>query len=131
MTNNAQFSVSLHSSLMNIDRITICRMGGQSTFYTAWFTYITHCDMIRTEILHWSQNSEFVKITLCCTDNPTKKPWVYVRFGIGTSYHQVIRVFRSSRTKPGLRFVFQLRPWLGNLEPLLTLVKTASVKSIS
>jgi len=47
---------------MNSDRIANGRIGGERALTTASFTYISYCDRISTQILNWSQGSEFAKI---------------------------------------------------------------------
>jgi len=69
------------SDSTNIDQIANWRMGGQRASKTASFTHISYCDTIKTQILNWSQSSEFVKLRLCCMINPAKNPPVYVRSG--------------------------------------------------
>ena len=78
---NAQFLAQFHSNSTNSDLITNWRMGGERASRTASFTYISYCDTIRTQILNWSQSSEFAKMKLCSRIIPAKKPRVYVRSG--------------------------------------------------
>jgi len=50
------------SNSPNIDLIANWRKGGERACRTVSFTYISYCDMIRTEILNWSQISEFARL---------------------------------------------------------------------
>jgi len=54
------------SDATNIDWIAKWRIGGGRACKTASLTYISYCDMIRTQILNWSPSSEFAKMRLCC-----------------------------------------------------------------
>ena len=96
-----QFSALFHSNSTNIDWIANWRAGGERACKTASFTYISYCDMIRTQILNWSQSSEFGKMGLCCMWNPAHKPQLWVWFGFQTTQHQADRFLGGSRTKPG------------------------------
>jgi len=47
---------------MNIVQIANWRIGGERASKTASFTYISYCDMIRTQIHDWSQSSKVAKL---------------------------------------------------------------------
>jgi len=66
---NTQLSGLFHSDSMNIDPIANCRSGGERASKTGWFTYISYCDMISTQILHRSQSSAFGNMW-----NPAQNP---------------------------------------------------------
>jgi len=51
-----------HSDSMNIHRIANWRNGGETACTTASFMYISYCDTIRSQILHWSQSSKLAKL---------------------------------------------------------------------
>jgi hypothetical protein len=69
------------SHATNIDWIAMWRIGGERTCKTASIAYISYCETIRTQILNWSQISEFAKIRLRSMLNLAKEPRVYVRTG--------------------------------------------------
>jgi hypothetical protein len=54
-------SSGLKRNWLNSDRITIWRMGGQRASKTALFMYIWNADMLTTQIVNWSQRSEYAK----------------------------------------------------------------------
>jgi len=61
----------LNSDSTKIDRIANWRTGGKRACNTAYFTYISYCDMIRTQILNQRLCSELAKLW-----NQWKKPRV-------------------------------------------------------
>jgi len=63
---NEQFAVWFHSNSTNINRIANWSKAGERACRTASCMYISYCGTIRTEILNWSQSSEFKKMRLCC-----------------------------------------------------------------
>ena len=69
---NAPFLALFHSDSTNIAQIANRRPGGERTPKTAYFTYRTSCDTIRTQKPNWSQSSEFTKMRLCWMQNPAK-----------------------------------------------------------
>ena len=66
----AELSALFHSNSTNCDWIATWLMGGESASKTVSFTYILYCDTISTQILSWSQSTEFAKIVLCKDDKP-------------------------------------------------------------
>ena len=58
----AQFSAIFHSNSTNVDQIAQWTIQGERASKTASFTYISYCDMIRTQILSWSASSELAKL---------------------------------------------------------------------
>jgi len=63
---NTHFLQLFHSDSINIDWIAKWRIGGKRACKTACSTYISYCDMIRTQMLNWIQSYEFTKMRLCC-----------------------------------------------------------------
>ena len=59
---NAQFLSYFHCNLLKIDQIAKWRIGGETACKTASFMYISYFDLIRTEILNWSQSSELANL---------------------------------------------------------------------
>ena len=105
---NAYFSAIFHSISTDSDRITYWRIGGERTSKTASFMYRSYCDIITTQILNWSQSSEFTKMRLCCLIDPAKNPWVYVRSSYQPCKDIAVRFFGRVRnwTEPS----FQSKP---------------------
>jgi len=96
---HVQFSALIHSNSSNIDRIAKWRIGSGWACKTASFTYISDCDTIRTQILNWSQSSDYAKMRLCCVYNPAKKLRVYVRSGWKPRQDNLGRVFGQDRNR--------------------------------
>ena len=65
----------------NIDWIAQWTIGGERACKSAYFTYISYCDMITNQIPIWSQSSEFAQMRLCSMYNPANKPRVNVQSG--------------------------------------------------
>ena len=59
---NAQFWAVFHSTATNSDWIAKWRIGGERACNTASFTYISYCDMIRTQIPNWSKSWELANL---------------------------------------------------------------------
>jgi hypothetical protein len=115
----SELSALFHSNSTNSGRIANWRMGGECASKIASFTYILYCDTITTQILKWSQSSEFLKMRLCCMIYPAKKPPVYVRSGLPPRQDCVVRFFGlvSNRTEPNREP--KTRPLAGYPHPLL------------
>jgi hypothetical protein len=75
------FSVLFHINSTNSYQISIWRVWGERPSTTASFTYVSYSDTLTTQILNWSQRSEFTKLRLHCIIHPAKKLWVYVLSG--------------------------------------------------
>jgi len=96
-------------------------MGGERLPETASFTYISYCDMITTQILNWSESSEYTKMRLCCGMNRAKKPWVYVRSGLQPCPDSMGWIFGWVRNQTKPFFRSKPGPLAGYPDLLLTL----------
>jgi len=106
---------------INSDQIANWRMGGESASKTASFRYISYSDTITTQILNWSQSSEFAKMRLCSKLNLAKKQRVYVRSGLQTGQDRAVQVSGQVRNRTKQFFWSNLGPLPGYPHPLITL----------
>jgi len=98
---NDLFSALLHSNSTNSDHIANWRTGGERASKTASFMYISYCDTITTQILDWSQSSEFTKLRLCCMINPAKTEWFSFLDGSETEPNHFPAQIRMAGGLPG------------------------------
>jgi len=111
----------LHSHSTNISRITNVKAGGEGAAKTAQSTYWSCYNMIRTQILNWSQSCRNHKVGIAVRFQPSQNGTLSCPVRVPTSQDNVCRVFGrvSNQAKP----IFQSKPGLlvGYPDPLLTL----------
>ena len=78
---------------MNSDRIANWRKGGERASKTASFTYRLYCDTISTQIVNWSQRSDFAKMW----NHPKNRGFRTVQFFTGVKPVAMVPV----RFQPG------------------------------
>jgi len=110
-----------HSDSTNIVQMVKCRTGWDRVSSTAYVTYSSHSDTVRTQILNWSQSSWFMKINLDCMQSPAKTLQCQVQLWFGTTVPWAVQFLGGFRTTPGLLFPFKHRLCPSNLQLLLTL----------
>ena len=119
---NAQFSALLHSNSTSSNWIANWRMGGERASITASCTYISYCDTMTTQILNWSESSEFPKMRLCSVINAAKKPQIHVRSGYQPHQDRAVWFFGWVWYRTESFFLSKPGPLVGYPDLLLTLL---------
>jgi hypothetical protein len=113
----------LHSHSINISRIIHLKAGGGRAANTAQSRYWLCYNMIRTQILNWSQSSKNCKVGTVVRLQPRQKPMVLSLVWVTTHHDNGGQAFwtgpETNRTEPIFQSIHGLL--VGYLDPFLTL----------